>query len=566
MRSRAGSPFLLAMLVAIVASCREPAKPELGPPPEVARVDIETFHGRMSRHLVPGEWIHTFDCPYQGGTNLTFEREGCRVFLRVDGRARRLVSVDLGWKAESKREGLNALQQAIAKGVSPLTIACEGKDLATLPPVPVNIEVALLVREGPFDALAGAIARCPGMYAASLQGDTPPSALRALRAAKNLISLSISGRLTGESGSSFDDVAALTEMRNLRALSLANCAGKINLRVLSGLTQLRSLHMGPCLEYEQLNLEPLRGLTELRELGLYGRSYWMDLEPLAGMTSLVSLDLEVGPDLADIEPLGNLTNLAELTLELWPNTKLKSLSPLGRLTKLQHLRLLRPEKPDLGFLSQLKELKELELYCHNDLTGFPQHAELGKLTSLRIRWCEGLSDLTPLGELHALEELTFGDCERMADLAPLAKLGCLRRLEFDRCKHLGDLAPLGALANLNRLLLHESPLVTNLTPLASLKSLKDLFIQRLPGVSDLRPLASLPSLEALGLDAGPKVTDLTPLVGIRPLKQLYLGGCRNVNDLSPLRALLERGVEIDVHEEQRPLWDNFLELKAKWGF
>jgi len=394
------------MLIALVASCRQATEPEPGPPPEIATVTVH--YGRThTLDLVPGEWLtHITDCPYERGTELRFEREGPRVFLSVDGGPRRLACVEMGYRADDKQKGMEALRQAIADGVSPLKIGCEGKDLDALPPVPASIKIALHVTDEPLGSLGGFIGRCPGLYALHVGGYKIAPKSWALRRAKGLTSFSIFAPYEPETGSFLDDLTPLTEMTKLRVLSIWCGRRPADLRPLAGLTELRSLDLGGWGDRDStMTLEPLRGLTKLRKLNLYASDPAADLGPLAGMTELVKLYLEVGPNVEDTQPLGNLTSLTGLTLKFWGDSKASDLSALGRLTKLQELDLWGPAKPDLGFLAHLGELRTLQLHWHDDLSSIPQGSRLDKLGSVRIRYSKNLSDVTALGALAAIEEL-----------------------------------------------------------------------------------------------------------------------------------------------------------------
>ena len=95
--------------------------------------------------LWPGEWAtislrHGLEFPYTSGAALRVEREGARVFVRVDGEPRRLAGV-----AVTSREGLVALRELLDEPPQPLILWCSSAALGHLPPLPPGRDLTLCV-------------------------------------------------------------------------------------------------------------------------------------------------------------------------------------------------------------------------------------------------------------------------------------------------------------------------------------------------------------------------------------------------------------------------------------
>ncbi|MBP3956318.1 protein kinase [Gemmata sp. G18] len=124
---------------------------------------------------------------------------------------------------------------------------------------------------------------------------------------------------------------------------------------------------------------------------------------------------------------------------------------------------------------------------------------LTALTYLELRYCKGVTDLTPLSSLATLTNLDLSFCDGVTDLTPLSGLAALTNLELRYCKGLADLSPLSDLAALTNLDLSSCDSVTDLTPLSDLSTLKNLALRFCTGVTDLSPLSGLAALTTLDL-------------------------------------------------------------------
>lgn len=579
-----------ALCFAALAIASRAAEPVPGPVPEAAAVNIRCADGRTQAGLfVPGEWIqagHWATFPYERGADLQVGEKDFCLHVSTDGGPPRLAHVLV------KDGDLKRLQKALADGVSPLAIWCDGASLRLLPPMPANTRVALnLAFAGPpFAGLEDFIARCPGLYALRFDLWNRPPPPQVLRAAKSLSSLSIHVRMSPDrekrDDPGFEDTTPLGELRNLRVLSIESPDDRLDLRPLANLTELRSLQLWLDWPPTPVDLAPLRGLTKLRKLLLPGCEA-ADLGPLAGMAELVALSLELGPVVPDLEligrmthladlqlrlvhnrrvedlsPLGRLTGIRRLSLSLWPETNVRDLSPLARLTRLENLFLflrgnskvrdlsplrsltrLRslhvcgPMRSQLAFLSELGELRTLELRSLDEASAIPPLPKLQGLTSLSIQRCPRLSDLRGIGDLRNLRTLRIEHCPAVANLAPLASLNALEELYLTGCPRVTDLSPLGALAELTRLDVSAFEQLSVLPSFPPNAKLSHLSVWRCPRVADLKPLANLKSLKTLRLDPCPDLTDLGPLANLTALEELSLSGCKRLADIRPVARL-----------------------------
>jgi hypothetical protein len=294
------------------------------------------------------------------------------------------------------------------------------------------------------------------------------------------------------------------------------------------------------------DLSILQGMP-ISVLGLQGTSV-TDLTPLRGMP-LTDLQFQ-GDKVADLTPLKGM----RLKVLFADNTKVTDLRPLQGMP----LEFLAIDRTPVSDLSPLR--------------GMP-------LTTLRLRNCQNITDLTPLADLKQLTGLvlpaTFTDFDFLHTLpklqrlsydstitdggpdkstdqfwaalatempwaAPLRKANIpykLRRLSTDHSWALNlDNQPVSDLSilkggNISQLSLIRTP-VTDLSPLAGMK-LTALSISGTK-VADLWPIKAM-SLQKLSI-SGTLVSDLKPLTGM-PLNQLYMANCKQITDISPLAGM-----------------------------
>ena len=397
-------------------------------------------------------------------------------------------------------------------------------------------------------------------------------------------SFDLTGRaLTGE------DMAALSAMQSLTALSLNNCS-VTDLRFLSGLYRLRTLYLP---DNRIRDLAPLADLRELRTLYLDNNPI-EDLTPLTTLPALSTLSIQ-GVLMADYAledlraampgcqifcdsvvdearplALGNavFTEDAE-TLDLSGMT-LEDLSPLGYCLHLRELDLSGVRGVSAADLPRLPELRTLSLR-NTELTDEDLAALAGIywLSSLDLRdnpalTYEGVSALesalTHCEILHdpmvARIQVAGLDLTTDADTLDLSGRGLdtlagLERFEQLRVLYAGnnaltDISPLAGLAALEELDLTGNRL-GDIRPLESHIRLRILRLGH-NGIQDISPLNGLVWLDALDL-SGNAVWDLTPLTTCVRLRWLDLRGNPGVtaDSVLALRAALPGcTIETDV--------------------
>ena len=140
-----------------------------------------------------------------------------------------------------------------------------------------------------------------------------------------------------DAGLSNEDLAALSEMTGLKALSLEENINLTDLSPLSSLTSLESL--------------------DIRHTGA------TDLTPLSELTNLTELKI-ANPDISDLTPLKNLTNLRTLMLDDGDliSSAITDLSPLAGLVNLESLAIPpQPNYTDFSCLSGLAKLRSFRM-------------------------------------------------------------------------------------------------------------------------------------------------------------------------------------------------------------
>lgn len=150
---------------------------------------------------------------------------------------------------------------------------------------------------------------------------------------KQLTSLTLS--LSGEEY----DFALLENLPNLTALSLQWHSAGADISVLSSLTALTNLGL---IEMTELDLKELSGLTQLDALYLKYCAV-EDITPLEPLVNLKILALQDSPNLCDLSPVAGMKDLA--FLDLTGCIGIKSLEPLRNLEKLTELFI--PDDPAL---------------------------------------------------------------------------------------------------------------------------------------------------------------------------------------------------------------------------
>ena len=168
-----------------------------------------------------------------------------------------------------------------------------------------------------------------------------------------------------DAGISNEDLAALSQMTNLKELILKE-------------------------NYDITDLSPLSSLTSLESLDIMNTGA-TDLTPLRGLANLEKLKI-ANPDISDLTPLKDLTNLRILMLDNGdlPSSAITDLSPLSELVNLESLAIPpQPNYTDFSCLSGLTNLKVFRMMGSkssgtNSVSSLDFLANMTQLEELRI--------------------------------------------------------------------------------------------------------------------------------------------------------------------------------------
>lgn len=148
-----------------------------------------------------------------------------------------------------------------------------------------------------------------------------------------------------------DDLTPISGMTRLSRLCITGSFD--NLGALTDLKELKELRI-TC-EYGSLDLSGLAACSALRMLSIQCCET-EDISPLAGLTGLTMLSLNMMP-VSDISPLANLTNISDLFISC---TNVRDLTPLYGLNKLVELGLTFNNIPE----SEVQKLREHNPSCY----------------------------------------------------------------------------------------------------------------------------------------------------------------------------------------------------------
>ena len=325
-----------------------------------------------------------------------------------------------------------------------------------------------------------------------------------------------------ETALSSQDIENLQKLKNLQYLAFIDGRETLDLSFLSNMTELKELSVKGY--YDVLDLSPLSGLTELTWLHIYAEGEndlprSADLAPLAKLTKMQSLELQC--DVSSLEPLADMKDLQYLELRNYISGqndyhyKLSDLGPLENLTELTHLSLPIGDVTDLSPLAGLTNLTYLHLY------GLPH------------QW----GDLSFLKNMPKLEEVYLdGQTFQVKDLSIFSDKGEIKELSID-LEGLDCLDGLEGMAQLEEMQFSATfsqQAVSHLEPLHGLTQLKTLRIY-------------LPYTTKLPLQLFENLTSLREFT--------YIGGIEN-NDLTPLANLVElQSLKLDTHDYHAPIAD-----------
>ncbi|MEC7984250.1 MAG: leucine-rich repeat domain-containing protein, partial [Myxococcota bacterium] len=235
--------------------------------------------------------------------------------------------------------------------------------------------------------------------------------------------------------------SVLSRQKNIRKLVLSSLESISEVPILKNGEQLTDLSL-LC-----PNLRDLRGLSaypNLTNLGLSGSAV-QDLSPIAGLKNLQELSLNDCSQIKDISPLGGLpkldnrlylhgcTGLKEISLSHSPIESI-SLDDCVEKISLHHCpniqRLMLNRLPNLSSvsLSHLDALEQIDLRKTPRLLALTDFSSLPKLTTILLRECSALRDISGIQHLSTLSELDIKGCPELQEQALYTTLYTLPQL------------------------------------------------------------------------------------------------------------------------------------------
>lgn len=196
------------------------------------------------------------------------------------------------------------------------------------------------------------------------------------------------------------DVGAISAMKSLEYLSIAEAKGRIEF---SGLPRLRHLR----LQWAKGRELPAEGLNKLQHLAVWGLKH-TDCSFLSGYGALESLEITKAASLASLEGIGACSRLTRLVLAYCPALH------------------------DIDALAELGRLEDLELESTKKIGRYDALGKLGRLHKLIVDKSSPIVDLKPFGKLKQLRHLAIhGTAIESKDLSPLESLTQLSHVSID---------------------------------------------------------------------------------------------------------------------------------------
>ena len=306
----------------------------------------------------------------------------------------------------------------------------------------------------------------------------------------------------------FDELQNAVLMQNTHRLNgeilsfLVNSEFSMTHVDLSDLTNLRSLSLNGA--WSLKDLHGLSNLTNLKTLSVLDAESLADVSALSDLTNLWKLNLGAR-NLTNVNGLSGLTNLRDLDLGV---ENLTNLNGLSGLTNLQSFSMTRAKNlTDLNGLSGLTNLESLFLYGAESLTDLSGLSGLTNLSSLSLVYAKSLTDLSGLSGLINVKTLTLFDVENLTELSGLSGLTNLLSLDITDATNLTDISSISGLTRLESLYLPYAKSLTDISALSGLTNLQILSLRGAESLADVRALSGLTNLYNLDLDSATNLTD-----------------------------------------------------------
>ena len=168
-------------------------------------------------------------------------------------------------------------------------------------------------------------------------------------------------------------------------------------------------------------------------------------------------------------------------------------------------------------------------------TGWEVLPRLPELWWLAVNLPDGGRDLSFLAGCPSLTSVVLKGCTALSDLSALVSVSRLRYVYLGDAQHLRDLRAFTGLRNLKRLGIDDAPLTDGLAAVTPvLDRLEELDVGRVQTVTSLEAVAGS-SLREINLADCP-ITDLEPLATLQSLVRVWLRDLPAVN-VAPLATL-----------------------------
>ncbi len=252
--------------------------------------------------------------------------------------------------------------------------------------------------------------------------------------------------------------------------------------------------------YSFEDISPISELKNLKKLSITYGDEITSFAALYKMPQLTSLSIESN-SLRDIGFLSYMTELEELSLS---NTELLDISILSEcadtVTKLHLTDNYQVE--DYSIISAFTNLTDLSLsvysYSFDQILELP---ELGNMPNLRTLYINGFTDLSNLADASGLEELII-DCYYGTDMSALAALTNLKRLVFFNVScEVSEIEPIRQLTALEEIRLESTYIWGNAEWFLNLPALKSFYANEYSAFGfDIANLEINENLESLTLN------------------------------------------------------------------
>ena len=207
---------------------------------------------------------------------------------------------------------------------------------------------------------------------------------------------------------------------------------------------------------------------------------------------------------------------------------------------------------DLASLKGSTTLKYIELYKSVDNVDIAALASIPTLTTLKIYYCNTVTDISPVGSSN-IEEFVTQRCCGIVDISSLAKSKTLKRVTF-KGSNVVDVSALGHLQKLEYVDLRWSTKISDVSMLLNVKTLKisgcksihsiagleqgmivSLYMAECPNITDVSMLWKAKSLVDLDISKT-GVANVSSLGWSKTLEYLALEYCKNITDISGLKG------------------------------